>query len=110
MFAMRRSSAAVDVFHAIADANRRTLLDAIACGETPVGELTRVTGLSYSAVSQHLAILHEAGLVQRRKHGKQRLYRLESVPLREVHDWTGRYEQFCRDRLRRLKRVLGERQ
>jgi DNA-binding transcriptional ArsR family regulator len=104
---MGRASAA-DVFHAIADANRRALLDAMAAGETPVGELTKATGLSYSAVSQHLAILHEAGLVRRRKDGKQRFYRLVATPLREVHNWTSRYEQFWRGRLGRLKQVLGE--
>jgi DNA-binding transcriptional ArsR family regulator len=101
-------AAAADVFHAIADANRRALLDAMASGERPVGDLVEVTGLSYSAVSQHLAILHDAGLVERRKEGKQRLYRLDAAPLREVHKWTSRYEEFWRGRLRRLKQVLGE--
>lgn len=106
--AMARASAAVDVFHAIADANRRRLLDAIARGELSVGELAKTAELSYSAVSQHLAILHESGLVQRRKKGKHRFYRLDPEPLRELHTWTSSYEQFWRDRLGRLKRVLGK--
>jgi DNA-binding transcriptional ArsR family regulator len=105
-----RSAAASDVFHAIADANRRALLDAAASGEVPVGRLAKITGLSYSAVSQHLAILHEAGLVQRRKLGKQRLYRLEAAPLRDVHKWTAHYEEFWRGRLRRLKQALDQEQ
>jgi len=105
---MARTSAASDVFHAIADANRRALLDAIASGECSVGELAKTAGLSYSAVSQHLAILRESGLVQLRKEGKHRLYRLEPAPLREVHSWAGRYQQFWRDRLDRLKSVLGK--
>jgi len=105
---MSRTSAAVDVFHAIADANRRALLDAVGAEELPVGRLTQATGLSYSAVSQHLAILYEVGLVRRRKHGKQRLYSLEAAPLRTVYTWAGRYEEFWRDRLRRLKHVVGE--
>lgn len=105
---MGRASSAADVFHAIADANRRALLDAVAREEVPVGRLTKVTGLSYSAVSQHLAILREAGLVERRTQGKRRLYRLEAAPLREVHNWTSRYQEFWRDHLRRLKNVLRE--
>ena len=104
---MSRASARADVFHAIADANRRALLDAVRSEEVPVGRLTQVTGLSYSAVSQHLAILYEAGLVRRRKHGKQRLYSLEAAPLSSVYLWTSRYEVFWRGRLRRLKQVLG---
>jgi len=105
---MSRSSAAADVFHAVADANRRRLLDAIAYGEVSVGELAKTAGLSYSAVSQHLAVLHESGLVQRRKKGKHRLYRLEPAPLRALHTWASSYEKFWRDRLGRLKRVLGK--
>jgi DNA-binding transcriptional ArsR family regulator len=105
---MTRAAAATDVFHAIADPHRRALLDAVASEERPVGQLAKVTGLSYSAVSQHLAILLEVGLVERRKHGKQRLYRLQAAPLRKVHVWTTRYEAFWTERLRRLKRVLGE--
>lgn len=108
MLLMARASAAADVFHAIADPNRRGLLDAVASGERSVGELAKMAGLSYSAVSQHLAILQQSGLVQPRREGKRRLYRLNPAPLREVHTWASRYEQFWRDRLRRLKRILGE--
>ena len=107
--AMARSSAAVDVFHAIADANRRRLLDAIAWGELSVGELAKTAELSYSAVSQHLAILHESGLVQRRKKGKHRLYRLDPAPLHDVHAWASRYERFWRGRLQRLRSILETR-
>ena len=103
---MSRAASTVDVFHAIADANRRSLLDLLAQGEAPVGALVDHSGLSYSAVSQHLAVLLEVGLVRRRQDGRQRLYRLNPIPLREVHDWTGHYEKFWRSRLARLRRVL----
>ena len=70
-----------------------------------VGRLTQASGLSYSAVSQHLAILREAGLVTSRRRGRQQLYRLEPGPLSEVHAWAGRYERFWRDRMKRLKNL-----
>jgi DNA-binding transcriptional ArsR family regulator len=96
------------VFHAIADANRRTLLDRVTAGEASVGTLAAAVGLSYSAVSQHLSILYKAGLLSRRKDGRQRLYRLNPKPLQKVHMWTSRYEEFWRSRLNQLHRVLGE--
>jgi DNA-binding transcriptional ArsR family regulator len=105
---MARTSSASDVFHAIADANRRALLDEVAAGETSVGDLVARVGLSYSAVSQHLAVLHQAGLVKRRERGRHRLYRLNSAPLRDVHTWVSRHERFWRTRLARLRRVLDE--
>ena len=103
---MPRLPAAADVFRAIADANRRALLDAMVSGETAVGQLAKAAGLSYSAVSQHLAILREAGLVDSRRKGRHQLYWLEPGPLAEVHAWAGRYERFWRNRLGRLKRLV----
>jgi DNA-binding transcriptional ArsR family regulator len=103
-----RAASTVDVFHAIADANRRALLDFLAQGELAVGTLVEHSGLSYSAVSQHLAVLLDVGLVRRRQDGRQRFYRLDPQPLREVHDWTGHYEKFWRGKLKRLRRVLEE--
>ena len=104
--AMPRLHAAADVFRAVADANRRALLDAMVSGETAVGQLAKASGLSYSAVSQHLAILREAGLVESRRKGRHQLYRLEPGPLSEVHAWVGRYERFWRNRLGRLKHLV----
>ncbi len=103
---MPRLQAAADVFRAVADANRRTLLDAMVSGETAVGQLVKASGLSYSAVSQHLAVLRTAGLVESRRKGRHQLYRLEPGPLAEVHAWAGRYERFWRTHLGRLKRLV----
>jgi DNA-binding transcriptional ArsR family regulator len=108
MVAVGRNASTADVFHAVADANRRSLLDFLARGEAPVGALVEHAGLSYSAVSQHLAVLLDVGLVRRRQDGRQRLYRLDAAPLREVHDWTAHYQRFWRGKLRRLRRVLEE--
>ncbi len=103
---MSRAASATDIFHAIADGNRRSLIDALARGELPVGDLVAGSGLSYSAVSQHLAVLLDVGLVQRRHDGRQRFYRLDPAPLREVHRWTSHYETFWKGKLARLRRVL----
>jgi DNA-binding transcriptional ArsR family regulator len=59
---MSRSLASADVFHAVADASRREVLDSLAKGEAAVGAIVGEVGLSYSAVSQHLAILLDVGL------------------------------------------------
>lgn len=105
---MSRAASTTDVFHAVADTNRRLLLDALARGELPVGDLVDRSGLSYSAVSQHLAVLLDVGLVHRRQDGRQRFYRLDPAPLREVHAWTSHYEKFWKGKLARLHRVLDE--
>ena len=65
-------------------------------GEAAVGQLAKASGLSYSAVSQHLAILREAGLVDSRRKGRHQLYPLEAGPLSEVHAWVDSYERFWR--------------
>lgn len=106
---MPRTSASQDVFHAIADGNRRGLIDLMEPGPRAVGELVIASGLSYSATSQHLAILRRAGLVSSEPAGRRRLYRLRPAALQEVHDWSGRYSQFWRSRLETLGAVLEER-
>lgn len=94
-----RGQASQDVFHAIADGNRRILIDLMEPGPRAVGELVLASGMSYSATSQHLAILRRAGLVSSEASGRRRIYRLRPAGLREVYDWSGRYRQFWRGRL-----------
>jgi DNA-binding transcriptional ArsR family regulator len=105
---MARPRASEDVFHAIAERNRRVLIDLMEPGPRAVGELVVASGMSYSATSQHLAILRGAGLVSSEARGRQRLYRLHPAPLQEVHDWSGRYSEFWRNRLDMLGDLLGE--
>ena len=93
----------MNVFQIVADPSRRGVLDVLARGEAPVGTLAETVGLSYSAMSQHLAILLDAGLVHRRQAGRQRLYRLNAAPLREVAQWVARYEPYWTERLDRLE-------
>jgi DNA-binding transcriptional ArsR family regulator len=105
---MPRAAASSDAFHAISEGNRRALLDLLRSDEHPVGALVSATRLSYSLVSQHLQVLLDAGVVERRPEGRQRIYRLEAAPLRAVHDWTAEYEQFWQERIVRLRRRLVE--
>jgi DNA-binding transcriptional ArsR family regulator len=105
---MSRQLASQDVFHAIADGNRRVLIELMEPGPRAVGELVVASGLSYSATSQHLAILRRAGLVCSEAAGRRRIYRLRPAALQEVYDWSGRYRDFWRERLDALGQLLGE--
>jgi DNA-binding transcriptional ArsR family regulator len=105
---MPRPSASEDVFHAIADGNRRVLIELMQPGPQAVGELVNASGLSYSTTSQHLAILRRAGLVSSEASGRRRIYRLHPAAIREVHDWSARYREFWRERLDALGDVLRE--
>ena len=98
-----------DAFHAIAEGNRRVLLDALRDGERPVGALVETAGLSYSLVSQHLRVLLDAGVVERRPEGRRRIYGLQAEPLRAVHDWTATYEVFWQERIGQLRQRLDAR-
>ena len=82
-----------DVFQAIADPTRRTLLDLLREGEQPVKQLAEPFDMSMPAISQHLQILCEAGLVVQRRVGRQRLYRLNVEPLQAVISWLANYQQ-----------------
>lgn len=104
---MPPSKANSDVFHAIADANRRKLLGFLAHEARPVGDCVRELDITYAAVSQHLSVLHEVGLVEREAQGRQRLYRARFEPLREVHDWTAVYRPYWQDRLKALGDYLN---
>lgn len=105
---MPRPRASEDVFHAIADGNRRVLIDLMEPGPRAVGELVVASGMFYSATSQHLAILRRAGLVSSQASGRRRIYQLHPAALQGVHDWSGRYREFWRSRLGALGELLGD--
>lgn len=87
-----------DVFRAIADPNRRRILDLLHGGERSVRRLVVEFDTSFAAVSQHLRVLREAGLVRRRREGRNQVYSANAVALKHVHDWLARYEAFWRAR------------
>jgi len=96
------------VFRAVADPSRRAILDLLAEGEQAVSQLLEHFSFSQPALSKHLRILREAGLVIARAAHRQRLYRLQADGLRSVADWVAHYEQFWNHRLDALGEVLDE--
>ena len=88
-----------DVFHAISDPRRRAILDHLAGGELASGDLAARLPVTPGAVSQHLKVLREAGLVAVRRDGRRRLYRVTPEPLGQVHDWIAHHRAWWEDRL-----------
>ncbi|SDD16692.1 DNA-binding transcriptional regulator, ArsR family [Paenibacillus sp. UNCCL117] len=84
-----------DVFGAIADPTRRQLIHLLAeAEELPLHELTPQFQMGRTAVSKHLAILKEAGLVLDRKVGRETRYRLNAAPLQDIQNWVAFYGKF----------------
>jgi DNA-binding transcriptional ArsR family regulator len=104
---MATAAPSFDVFHAIADGNRRKLLDLLVHGEHSVRDLVAHFEISFAAVSQHLAVLRAAGLVTRQRAGRRQIYRLEIAALSEVRDWLAYHDKFWTDGLDRLDRHLA---
>jgi DNA-binding transcriptional ArsR family regulator len=99
-----------DVYLAIADPSRRALLLRLAQeGEKNVTELLEPFAISQPAVSKHLRILREAGLVRSRKEGRLRLYEVEAGGLRQVHDWVSHFEKYWDEKLHALGEYLDRR-
>ncbi len=95
------------VFQAIADPTRRQILAQLCHRDeqTPTQIAAPLT-MTLSAVSQHLKILREAGLVSVRRAGRERWYRLEAHPLREVSEWARTYERFWNEKMDALSDYL----
>jgi DNA-binding transcriptional ArsR family regulator len=103
-----RSPTTSDVFNAIAEADRRDILDALIAGEKAVGTIVNDLSMSQPQVSKHLRVLSEVGLVRCRADGRRRMYRLEPTRLRPFHQWLTKYEQSMNDRLDRVDDYLRE--
>ena len=96
------------VFHALSSAPRRTMLNALADGERTVGELAEPFDISLAAISKHLIVLEDAGLVERRVDGRTTICRLRAEPLADVRNWVAFYEDFWTHRLDRLEKLMTE--
>jgi DNA-binding transcriptional ArsR family regulator len=95
-----------EVFAAISHPARRRMLDLLAEGDCPVNAIAGNFEMSRPAVSQHLRVLRNAGLVTEQRHGRERRYRLAPRRLGPVRDWLSHYERFWDDRFDRLRRHL----
>jgi len=88
-----------DVFHAIAHPARRAMLTALRHGEHTASQLAAPFAMSAPAVSQHLRVLEDAGLVAIRKAGRRRFYKLDPAPLRDVVTWADAFAAYFAARL-----------
>jgi DNA-binding transcriptional ArsR family regulator len=94
------------VFGALADPIRRAILTRLSEGEATVAELAAPFSVSQPAISRHLKVLENAGLVSRTRRATARLSRLEAEPLREVTTWLARYQRFWDESHERLDDLL----
>jgi DNA-binding transcriptional ArsR family regulator len=97
-----------EVFEVLAEPNRRRILECLRERERPVNDLVDLLAVSQPAVSKHLRVLREAGLVEVRVDAQRRLYRLRAGPLREVDDWLAPYRAMWASRLDALESHLEE--
>ncbi|MDX6247932.1 MAG: hypothetical protein QOF10_1292 [Kribbellaceae bacterium] len=93
-------------FEVLAEPRRREILDLLRGGERPVGELVEQLALSQPAVSKHLKVLRDAGLVEVRQDAQRRWYRLRPAPLAEIDAWLAPYRDLWRNRLDALEAHL----
>src|SRR5438128_1252261 len=98
-----------DVFGAISHPARRRMLDLLLAADCSVNTIAGHFPMSRPAVSQHLRILLDAGLVTEERHGRERRYRLVPEQLGSVRDWIAHYERFWDDHLQRLQKQLSKR-
>jgi DNA-binding transcriptional ArsR family regulator len=90
----------------LAEPNRRRILDLLRRNERPVGDLVAELPLSQPAVSKHLRVLREAGLVEVRADAQRRIYRLRTEPLQALDDWLRPYRVLWASRLDALEQHL----
>jgi DNA-binding transcriptional ArsR family regulator len=100
------SAAENRIFQALADPSRRAIFESLTRGESAVNALTARFAISQPAVSQHLAALKKAGLVNARREGRSVYYRVQPKGMKPLIDWIEYYRAFWTDRVGRLERLL----
>ena len=96
-----------DLFEIIAEPSRRRVLDLLREQERTVGELVNALDMSQPAVSKHLRVLRDAGLVEARVDAQRRIYSLRPAPLADVDAWLDPYRKFWRGKLASLQRHIA---
>ena len=94
------------VFGALADPTRRAILARLAQGDLTVGELAAPFTMSQPAISRHLRVLEDAGLISRSRRATARLSHLEAEPMKDASDWLARYRRFWEERYEQLDDLL----
>ncbi|WP_299429153.1 helix-turn-helix transcriptional regulator [Sphingomonas bacterium] len=95
-------------FAALADPTRRAMLASLMAGERSVGELAAPFAMSFAGAAKHVGVLERAGLVERRKAGRQQLCRLKADRLREADAWLRQWERVWAASLDRLETLLAD--
>lgn len=103
------SDAEVDrIFRALADATRRDIVRRTLADEASVSQLAEAYDMSFAAVQKHVVVLEEAGLVSKRRRGRERIVRGNPDAIRRAQTLLDRYEQIWRARVERLDALLAE--
>src|SRR3712207_3278920 len=105
---MPRAATTADAFNAVAEPRRREILDVLADGERSVNELADLLDLTQPQTSKHLRVLREVEAVLVRDDGRHRLYRLNPLALKPIHDWVEEYEALWSERFDALDAVLED--
>lgn len=100
---MPRAATSSDVFNAIAEPQRRAILQFLAWDERPVGDIVDALELAQPSVSKHLRVLRDVGLVRSRREGKRVMYRTNATGLIPLHEWAGTFERLWRAQLAQIK-------
>jgi DNA-binding transcriptional ArsR family regulator len=93
------------VYFALADPTRRAILLLVADGEKTVTAIAAPFAMSLAAVSKHIRVLEQAGLLKRSRQGREHRLRFDAEPLRDAGDWINRFERFWTDHLDRIKEL-----
>ncbi len=105
---MARARTTSDIFNAIAEPQRRSILTLLKHGEYTVNDIAIRLDMRQPQASKHLRVLREVDLVRVRRAGKQRHYRLIAKNLKPIYEWTGGFEQLWRDRFEQLDEHLEQ--
>jgi len=107
LLSMRSATTAENkIFQALVDPSRRAIFESLTRGESAVKDLTARFDISQPAVSQHLATLKDAGLVDARREGRSVYYRVQPRGMKPLIDWLAHYRAFWTDHVGRLERLL----
>ena len=98
----------MNAFGALADPTREQIVATLAEGGRTVNEIVAMFSLTQPAISRHLRVLREAGLVSVHPDGQRRIYELDPEPLREIDHWLSRYRKFWAQKLDALERHMDE--